>query len=131
MVQYIHFSLPHLQYLEFYLNLINQMKIEKNECIEIDNFSRNYYFPFIYFFSFKQKREKEARRQLEVRNSRTYNDKKVHWFSATMTMIIITCLSTNHLIREYCNSLCIKYRNLLQNRDHTISDGLKVSCNLQ
>ena len=93
------------------------MKIEKNECIEIDNFSRNYYFPFIYFFSFKhKKREKEARRQLEVRNSRTYNDKKVHWFSATMTMIIITCLSTNHLIQEYIAiTICmIRYRHFNQ-----------------
>ena len=51
-----------------------------------------------------------------------YNDKKVHWFSATMTMIIITCLSTNHLIQEYIAiAICmIRYRNFDQFRTFDI-----------
>ena len=66
------------------------MKIERNKCIEIDNFQGIIIFLSFISFHLNKKREKEARRQLEVRDSRTYNDKKVHCFSATMTMIIIT-----------------------------------------
>ena len=67
------------------------MKIERNKFIEIDNFQGIIIFLSFISFHLNKKREKEARRQLEVRNSRTFNDKKVlHCFSATMTMIIIT-----------------------------------------
>ena len=67
------------------------MKIEKNEnALKLTIFQGIIIFLSFISFHLNKKREKEARRQLEVRDSRTYNDKKVHCFSATMTMIIIT-----------------------------------------